>query len=95
MNDHRESQVELLRLMAARDADKKIRYRFWQRGGGYDRNLISKDAVISSIQYIHANPVRRGLVETPEDWPWSSARFYARREDYVMKMDDEILGILT
>jgi putative transposase len=26
------------------------------------------------IDYIHMNPVRRGLVERPEDWPWSSAR---------------------
>ena len=25
------------------------------------------------IDYIHANPVRRQLVEKPEDWKWSSA----------------------
>jgi putative transposase len=23
--------------------------------------------------YIEANPVKRGLVRRPEDWPWSSA----------------------
>ncbi len=25
------------------------------------------------IEYLHANPVRRGLVSGPEDWKWSSA----------------------
>jgi putative transposase len=26
---------------------------------------------------MHRNPVVRGLVEKPEDWPWSSFRHYA------------------
>ena len=26
------------------------------------------------VDYIHWNPVRRGLVERPEDWAWSSYR---------------------
>jgi len=29
------------------------------------------------IRYIHGNPVARGLVAKPEDWPWSSFRHYA------------------
>jgi hypothetical protein len=29
------------------------------------------------IRYIHRNPVARGLVAKPEDWPWSSFRHYA------------------
>ena len=36
-------------------------YRFWQRGGGYDRNLRSVPDIYEKIEYIHANPVRRGL----------------------------------
>jgi len=52
-------------------------YRFWQRGGGYDRNLWEPRHVWSAIDYIHANPTRRGLCERPEDWPWSSAGAYA------------------
>jgi REP element-mobilizing transposase RayT len=28
------------------------------------------------IEYIHANPVRRGLVQNPGDWPWSSWKDY-------------------
>ena len=48
-------------------------YRFWQKGGGYDRNISRVDTLIEAARYIHANPVRKGLVETPEQWFWSSA----------------------
>ncbi len=52
--------------------DKK-KFRFWQAGGGFDRNLWNAKAIHSSINYIEANPVRAGLVNAPEDWRWSSA----------------------
>ncbi len=52
-------------------------YRFWQRGGGYDRNVIEPATLLTMIDYIHNNPVRRGLVVQATDWIWSSARFYA------------------
>ena len=29
------------------------------------------------VEYIHLNPVRRGLVARPEDWTWSSAAEYS------------------
>ena len=47
---------------------------FWQDGGGYDRNVTMLETVPKMVEYIHANPVRRGLVRDPEDWFWSSAR---------------------
>ena len=28
------------------------------------------------LDYMHNNPVTRGLVSSPGDWPWSSWRFY-------------------
>ena len=48
-------------------------YRFWQKGGGYDRNITKAKTIIDSARYIHNNPVRKGLVETPSDWYYSSA----------------------
>ena len=51
-----------------------VTHRFWQPGGGYDRNLRSVADVHEKIRYLHGNPVRRGLAKHPEDWPWSSAR---------------------
>ena len=54
----------------------RVEYRFWQPGGGYDRNLITAKATWSMIRYIHDNPVRRGLCEVSYEWPFSSAGAY-------------------
>lgn len=54
---------------------------FWQPGGGYDRNIHSKEELREKINYIHRNPVVRGLVKRQEDWRWSSARWYAGDRD--------------
>ena len=62
-------------------------HRFWQPGGGYDRNLTSAEAIWSAIEYIHENPVRRGLVETATDWLWSSARFYEQMDGVAFEVD--------
>lgn len=56
--------------------------RFWQTGGGYDRNINTQEELIEKIGYIHQNPVRRGLVERPSDWQWSSAGFYEQAASY-------------
>ena len=57
---------------------------FWQRGGGHDRNLRSDDDMREKIAYIHMNPVRRGLVEKPTDWDWSSACDYEGGDGVVV-----------
>jgi putative transposase len=46
---------------------------FWQTGGGYDRNITCGKTLLPMIDYLHNNPVRRGLVERARDWKWSSA----------------------
>ena len=51
-------------------------FRFWQEGAGYDRNLRTACAIDAAVEYIHMNPVRRGLCERAIDWRWSSARYY-------------------
>ncbi len=66
------------------------RRRFWQPGGGYDRNAIETAAVHQMIEYIHANPVRRGLAASAEDWPWSSARWYAGVRPVQIEIDNTI-----
>jgi hypothetical protein len=38
---------------------------------------------------VHENPMKRGLVTHPEDWPWSSWTFYAKRKDFLIRMDVE------
>ena len=62
-------------------------YRFWQRGGGYDRNLRTTSDVHEKIDYVHKNPVRRGLTEIPEQWPRSSARAWHTGIDDPVPID--------
>lgn len=72
----------------------KVAHRFWQRGGGYDRNLTQTKTVHATIDYIHANPVRRELVATPEDWYWSSARYFVGRTDVPLVPDVDSIPML-
>jgi len=34
----------------------------------YDCNVWSEQKRVEKLRYIHRNPVKRGLVERPEDW---------------------------
>jgi putative DNA methylase len=47
--------------------------RFWQREP-FDRYVRNKRHFRNALAYIEANPVKAGLCDKPEDWPWSSAR---------------------
>jgi putative transposase len=48
---------------------------FWQ-ARFYDFNVHKIEKRKERLDYMHANPVDRGLVEHPRDWPWSSWSFY-------------------
>ncbi|MHB1295564.1 MAG: REP-associated tyrosine transposase [Anaerolineae bacterium] len=48
--------------------------RVWHREY-WDRYIRSARHFEVAKQYIHANPVKAGLVANPADWPWSSARY--------------------
>ncbi|MEN6492894.1 MAG: hypothetical protein ABFD16_01265 [Thermoguttaceae bacterium] len=82
---------EALHWMRDIQPNGQVAYRFWQRGGGYDRNLFEPDAIHAEVEYIHANPVRRGLVARAEDWPWSSAAWYAGVRDVRLVPDTDSL----
>ena len=68
----RDSHAEILKDMMLKDGSA----RFWQRGGGHDRNIYSRDEFLEKVTYIHNNPVARGLVLKTTEWEWSSARWY-------------------
>ena len=48
---------------------------FWQ-ARFYDFNVWTSKKRVEKLRYMHRNPVKRGLVESPEQWRWSSYRFY-------------------
>mgnify|MGYP000898999556 CR=1 FL=1 len=69
---------EFLEKLTVYDRKGRKRFRFWQQGGGYDRNIVNEKTLDRAIEYIHNNPVRRGLVMDPLDWRWSSAMWHER-----------------
>ena len=57
----------------------KSKYQLWQEG--FHPKLIKSEKVLKQkIEYIHYNPVKRGLVNLPEYWRYSSASDYYLEE---------------
>jgi putative transposase len=52
---------------------------FWQ-ARFHDFNVYSSKKEKEKLNYMHANPVKRGLVNHPADWAWSSWSFYHGKE---------------
>ncbi len=59
---------------------------FWQRRY-YDHNPRSHDKIREKIDYMHYSPVKKGLCERPEDYLWSSARWYLLGKNVGVKID--------
>ena len=60
--------------------------RFWQTRF-FDFNVWSREKEPEKLEYMHANPVKNGLVEHPQDWPWSSFWYYAKGEQGLVRID--------
>lgn len=61
-------------------------YRIWQRRFR-PFNVYSRKKVLEKLNYMHNNPVKRGLVQHPGDWPWSSWRFYFLNDASLLTID--------
>jgi putative transposase len=61
----------------------------WQRRY-YDFNVFTERKRVEKLKYMHRNPVARGLVERPEDWLWSSFRFYRLGESHIVFMSKKV-----
>ena len=81
----RERNPEGLAWMATGQAG--MPYRFWQAGGGYDRNMTSVETIVNAAKYIHENPVRRGLVTHASEWVYSSARDWETGTSVLLPID--------
>ncbi len=69
-------------------------HRFWQAGPGQDRNIYDPNAAHQFLEYIHNNPVQRGLVALPEQWQWSSAQDWAGGKAVLLKVDKTIPTVI-
>ncbi len=61
--------------------------RFWQKGGGFDRNIRHEGEFAREVRYIHRNPVERELVDHPREWAWSSARWWLGESPVLVECD--------
>jgi putative transposase len=61
---------------------------FWQERY-YDFNVWSERKFVEKLRYLHRNPVARGLVAKPQDWPWSSFRHYATGEPGQVEIESQ------
>jgi len=66
----------MLSELTIRDRPNHTSFRFWQEGAGYDRNIRKESTLRKAIDYIHRNPVRRGLVDETGKWKRSSWHAY-------------------
>jgi hypothetical protein len=42
---------------------------------------------VEKLHYMHLNPLKRGLVTHPKDWPWSSFSFYSNLKQGLIRID--------
>jgi putative transposase len=60
--------------------------RLWQRRF-YPFSVFSEKKFQQKLDYMHNNPVTRGLATSPGDCPWSSWRFYYLQDASILRMD--------
>ncbi len=61
-------------------------YQVWQEGY-HPQEISSQEMMFQKIEYIHNNPVRRGLVRKPEEWLYSSALSLLSDNKGVLELD--------
>lgn len=54
---------------------KDRKHQFWERNS-LSIDLYSEAVFMQKLGYVHSNPVKAGLCEVPENYKYSSARFY-------------------
>ena len=80
--------LQVLKQQTSKKLLKSGETQFWQRRY-YDFNVRSQAKSAEKLKYMHRNPVRRGLVEKPEDWLWSSFRHYATGCEGQVEIESE------
>ncbi len=66
---------------------KRQIYKVWDEGF-FDENIFTQEFLNQKIQYIHYNPVRKGLAKDPEDYYFSSARNFVCQKESPLEVDE-------
>src|SRR5690606_39368458 len=76
-------QFERLKLRHKKDS----KHQFWQEGSE-PKQIRSDETMWQKLEYIHMNPVKRGYVDDPVHWRYSSARNYAKLPSLIDVVTD-------
>jgi putative transposase len=71
---------------AALEEGRGNRYKVWQ-DGFHPIAIESSDFFRQKIEYLHDNPVRKGFIERPEEWIYSSARNYILGDHSIIRIE--------
>ena len=87
-NNHMRSLAKLRH----QQGERNYKYSLWQT----EKNVLpifSEGMFMQKVSYIHSNPVRAGLVETPTEYRWSSARIWQQQgiEDEPLMVDRDAI----
>ena len=79
-------ELEKMAIDFAKYADKGSTYAIWKE---QTRSIpvFSPKMFNIKVEYIHQNPIRKGLVNHPEKWLWSSWRNYYLDDNSIMNID--------
>lgn len=77
------AEVLLRQMQRADKAQRSDREHQFCQEGSHPQLITSEVVLRQKLEYIHQNPVKRGYVDEPEQWRWSSARCYAGGDGVV------------
>lgn len=72
---HRRYSQPISRILQKQDLVDRSR-RFWS-SGWHAQGLFSEGVLQQKVDYIHLNPCRKGFVNEPQHWKWSSAAYWS------------------
>ena len=78
---HRYLEAGGVESAQGRSRHRKRKRGIWQRRF-WEHQIQDERDLQRHVDYIHYNPVKHGLVERVQDWPWSSYHRYARQTAY-------------
>jgi len=77
---------------AAERQKKEQNYKIWQ-DEFHPKAIYTEDFLRQKLEYMHNNPVRKGLVLKPEHWRYSSARTWLNGEENDVTIDMDRLFV--
>lgn len=80
--------IQMLKQITSQKLRPERLPQFWQVRY-YDFPVWTEAKRIEKLRYIHRNPVKRGLVERPEDWTWSSFVHYATGTEGIVEIESQ------